>query len=108
MPPRKGASRRKDGVLRPDTTLAPVDSLDFAGDEVYVWGLAECCLRSFKEAVVRGSAGSGERLAELRCPGCGRGWVVAGSLDEKVLRRFVVLGGEVPGRTLSGGSGSAA
>jgi hypothetical protein len=65
---------------------------------VYVRGLPRCCLKSFKEAVVRGDGG---RIEEHRCPGCGRGWVVAGSLDEKVMVRFVVRGG-------TGESGSAA
>jgi len=70
------------------------------GGEVYVRGLPACCLKSFKEAVVRG-APEGGRSAEHRCPECGRRWAVAGSLDEKVLGRFVARGG-------SGESGSAA
>ncbi|MDQ4063563.1 MAG: hypothetical protein M3122_06685 [Actinomycetota bacterium] len=74
---------RKKGTLRPDTTLAPVEEPEA---EVYVRGLPGCCLRSFKEAVV--ARGDYERLAELRCSSCGRGWKVTSSLDERVVERF--------------------
>jgi hypothetical protein len=78
--------RRKKEALRPDTTLAPVEKPEA---EVYVLGLAGCCLRSFKETVVEG----GERhLVELRC-GCGQSWHVTSSLDGRVLARFVTHGG---------------
>jgi len=79
-------ARKKKETLRPDTTLAPIGEQE---DEVYVWGLPVCCLRSFKEAVVEGSD---RRLPELRCS-CGRGWQITSSLDERVLRRFVTHGG---------------
>jgi hypothetical protein len=97
---RKGTPR---SVLRPDTTLAPVGG----GEEAYVGGLPACCLRSFKEAVVRGGEG---RSAGHRCLQCGRGWVVTGSLDGRVLGRFAVRGEASggSGERLPGGSGSAA
>jgi len=81
-----GGKKRKKETLRPDTTLAPVGEPEA---EVYVWGLAGCCLRSFKEAVV---GGGDRRLPELRC-GCGRSWHITSSLDERVLGRFVTHGG---------------
>ena len=82
-----GKSRKKTGTLRPDTTLAPVGEPEA---EVYVWGLPGCCLRSFKEAVVK--LGGERRLLELRCS-CERAWQVTSSLDERVLERFVTHGG---------------
>ena len=88
-----GKTRKKKEALRPDTTLAPVREPEA---EVYVWGLPGCCLRSLKEAVVRGSAA--RRLLELRCA-CGRGWHVTSSLDERVLGRFVTHGGPRVGGT---------
>jgi hypothetical protein len=72
--------------LRADTTLAPVGEPEA---EMYVRGLPACCLRSFKEAVVRGDE---RRLPELRCE-CGRDWRVTSSLDERVSERFVMHGG---------------
>ena len=78
---------RKKGALRPDTTLAPVDG---AGEEIYVWALPTCCLRSFKEAAL---AEKGERRRlEVGCS-CGRSWRVTSSLDERILSRFVTHGG---------------
>jgi hypothetical protein len=78
---------RKRSALRPDTTLAPVEEPE---DEVYVWSLPACCLRSFKEAALA-EAGERRRL-ELGCP-CGRTWRVTSSLDERILGRFVTHGG---------------
>ena len=72
--------------LRPDTTLAPVGEPEA---ETYVRGLPACCLRSFKEAVVKANE---RRLPELRCS-CGRDWHVTSSLDEWVSQLFVVHGG---------------
>jgi hypothetical protein len=78
---------RKKNVLRPDTTLVPVDEPE---KEIYAWSLPACCLRSFKEAVL---ADAGDRrLLELWCS-CGRGWRVTSSLDERILGRFVTHGG---------------
>ena len=88
-----GKSRKKTGTLRPDTTLAPVGEPEA---EVYVWGLPGCCLRSFKEAVVK--LGGERRLLELRCS-CERAWQVTSSLDERVLERFVTHGGPRVGGT---------
>ncbi len=76
---------RKKSALRPDTTLAPVGEPEA---EMYVRGLPACCLRSFKEAVVKGDE---RRLPELRCS-CGRGWHVTSTLDERVSERFVMHG----------------
>lgn len=84
---RAGKGRKKE-ALRPDTTLAPVGEPEA---EVYVQELPACCLASLKEAVV--ARFGGERLVDLPCPSCGRGWRVANSLDVKVLRRFVAHGG---------------
>ena len=81
-----GKKRSKKQTLRPDTTLAPVGKPEA---EVYVWGLAGCCLRSFKETIVEGAE---RRLLDVRC-GCGQSWHVTSSLDERVLARFVTHGG---------------
>ena len=78
---------RKKGALRPDTTLAPVDE---AGEEIYIWALPTCCLRSFKEAALAEKAE--RRRLEVVCS-CGRGWRVTSSLDERILGRFVTHGG---------------
>ena len=83
-----GMNRKKAEALRPDTTLSPVGEPEA---EVYVWGLPRCCLRSFKEAVVA-KLGGERRQPELRCS-CERAWLVASSLDERVLERFVTRGG---------------
>jgi hypothetical protein len=88
-----GKSRKKTVTLRPDTTLAPVGEPEA---EVYVWGLPGCCLRSFKDAVVK--LGGERRLLELRCS-CERAWQVTSSLDERVLERFVTHGGPRVGGT---------
>lgn len=79
---------RKRGALRPDTTLSPVGRPE---DEVYLWAMPGCCLRSLKEAAIA-EAGERRRL-ELACAGCGRGWWITSSLDERVLERFVTHGG---------------
>jgi hypothetical protein len=85
-----GSKTKKKVALRPDTTLAPVGEPE---EEVYLWNLPVCCLRSFKEAVVK----SGDRrLLELRCS-CERGWHVTSSLDDRVLGRFVTYGGSRAG-----------
>lgn len=78
---------KKKSALRPDTTLAPVGE---AEEEIYVWSLPSCCLRSLKEAAL---AETGERrLLELGCS-CGRSWRVTSSLDGRILDRFVTHGG---------------
>ncbi len=77
----------KKGALRPDTTLAPVDE---PGEEIYVWTLPACCLRSFKEAALAEKAE--RRRLEFGCS-CGRSWRVTSSLDERILSRFVTHGG---------------
>ena len=82
-----GKSSKKTETLRSDTTLAPVGEPEA---EVYVRGLPRCCLRSFKEAVVK--IGGERRLLELRCS-CRRAWNVTSSLDDRVLERFVTHGG---------------
>ncbi|MDP8950853.1 MAG: hypothetical protein M3N18_01195 [Actinomycetota bacterium] len=84
--------------MRPDTTLVPVGEPE---NEVYVRGLPGCCLVAFKEAVMEGGD---RRLSELRCT-CGQGWHVTRSLDERVLRRFVMQG---ESRANNGGSHPAA
>ncbi len=83
---------RKREALRPDTTLAPAGN---PRDEIYVRGLPVCCLGAFKEEILeRPGGGSDERrLLELGCGQCGRTWVVASSLDARVLGRFVTHGG---------------
>ena len=88
-----GKSSKKTETLRPDTTLAPAGEPEA---EVYVWGLPGCCLRSFKEAVVK--LGGERRLLELRCS-CERVWQVTSSLDDRVLERFVTHGGPRVGGT---------
>ena len=78
---------RKKSALRPDTTLILVDEPE---EEIYVWALPACCLRSLKEAAL---AETGERrLLEFGCS-CGRRWRVTSSLDERILSRFVTHGG---------------
>lgn len=79
-------NQRKREALRPDTTLAPIGEPEA---EVYVWGMPVCCLAALKEAVVGRDDGN-RRLLELRCR-CERVWYVTSSLDDHVLRRFVVL-----------------
>ena len=79
---------KKKESLRPDTALVLVGEPEA---ETYVWRLPGCCLRSFKEEIVRGT--SERRLLELRCGACGQGWHVTSSLDGRVLGRFVTHGG---------------
>lgn len=78
---------RKKTALRPDTTLAPAGEVEA---EIYVRGLPACCLRSFKEAALS-PVGERRRLG-FEC-GCGRGWRVTSSLDDRVLDRFVTHAG---------------
>jgi hypothetical protein len=78
---------RKKSALRPDTTLAPAGAPE---EEIYVWALPTCCLRSLKEAAL-GEAGE-RRCLEFGCS-CGRSWWVTSSLDERILSRFVTHGG---------------
>ena len=79
--------KTKKSALRPDTTLAPVGEPE---NEIYVWSLPTCCLRSFRKAALA-EAGD-RRLLELGCS-CGRDWRVTSSLDERILSRFVTHGG---------------
>lgn len=78
---------RKKSALRPDTTLAPAGEVH---EEIYVWSLPACCLRSLKEAVL--AERSERRHLELGCS-CGRNWRVTSSLDDRILDRFVTHGG---------------
>lgn len=78
---------RRRPALRPDTALAPAES---PHKESYVRELPGCCLRSLKAEVAAGEPE--RRLLSLGCE-CGRSWRVTSSLDEKVLRRFIVHGG---------------
>jgi hypothetical protein len=78
---------KKKGALRPDTTLAPTGKPE---EEIYVWALPACCLRTFKEAALA-EAGERRRL-EFGCS-CGRSWRVTSSLDGRILSRFVTHGG---------------
>jgi len=81
--------RSNRGALRADTTVAPV------GDprrEIYVRELPKCCLRALKAAVLSGPAErDGVREQAFDCE-CGKSWLVASSLDERVLERFVASG----------------
>jgi hypothetical protein len=79
---------RKRSALRPDTTLALVEEPE---EEIYVWALPACCLRSFKEAALAET--KERRRLEIGCSSCGRSWRVTSSLDERVLDRFVTHGG---------------
>ncbi len=84
---RKVSARKKRSALRPDTALIPVGEPE---QEIYVWSLPTCCLRSFKE---RAMSEMGERRRlELDCS-CGRSWRVTSSLDDRILERFVTHGG---------------
>jgi hypothetical protein len=93
------ARRDSKSALRPDTVLAPAGA---ARREVYVYELPVCCLKTLKEAVVAGDEDGRRRLA-LEC-GCGRGWWVTSSLDERVLGAFVTHAGPRAGT----GSGPSA
>ncbi|WP_219975912.1 hypothetical protein [Rubrobacter xylanophilus] len=79
---------RKRRALRPDTTLSPATN---PGEEVYLWALPVCCIRTLKREVLRGP-GERRRL-ELACGVCGRSWRITSSLDERVLSRFVTHAG---------------
>ena len=83
--PRKGRKRRS--TLRPDTALVPTSEPE---QEIYIWSLPSCCLRSLKEAAM--SEVGERRLLELECS-CGRSWRVTSSLDSRILERFVTHGG---------------
>ena len=74
-------------TLRPDTALAPAE---VPHSESYVRELPGCCLWSLKAEVAVSEPE--RRLLSLDCE-CGRSWRVTSSLDEKVLRRFIVHGG---------------
>ena len=82
---RKGRQRRS--TLRPDTALVPASEPE---QEIYIWSLPACCLRSFKEAAM--SEVDERRHLELDCS-CGRSWRVTSSLDNRILERFVTHGG---------------
>ena len=82
---RKGRKRRS--TLRPDTALVPASKPE---QEIYIWSLPACCLRSLKEAAMS-EVGDRRRL-ELDCS-CGRSWRVTSSLDYRILERFVTHGG---------------
>ncbi len=82
----RGHKRRS--ALRPDTALVPAGEPE---QEMYVWSLPTCCLRSFKETALA-DTGDRRRL-ELECSSCGRSWRVTSSLDERILDRFVTHGG---------------
>jgi hypothetical protein len=78
---------KKKSALRPDTTLSLVGEPE---EEIYVWSLPACCLRSLKEAALAET--DERRLLELACS-CGRSWRVTSSLDARILDRFVTHGG---------------
>ena len=80
----------KREALRPDTTLAPEGQPE---DEIYVRSLPVCCLGSLKQEILAGRGPDERRVLGLGCGSCGRGWIVTSSLDERVLRRFVMHGG---------------
>jgi len=80
-------ARKRRSALRPDTALVPVDKPE---QEIYVWSLPTCCLRSLKEMALS-EAGERRRL-ELDCS-CGRSWRITSSLDPRILERFVTHGG---------------
>ena len=78
---------RGRGALRPDTALVPANKPE---QEIYVWSLPTCCLRSLKETAMS-EAGERRRL-EFACS-CGRSWRITSSLDTRILERFVTHGG---------------
>jgi hypothetical protein len=82
---RKG--RKKRSTLRPDTALVLTSNPE---QEIYIWSLPACCLRSLKEAAK--SEVAERRRLELDCS-CGRSWGVTSSLDNRILERFVTHGG---------------
>ena len=77
---RKGRKRRS--TLRPDTALVPASEPE---QEIYIWSLPACCLRSLKEAAM--SEVDERRRLELDCS-CGRSWRITSSLDNRILERF--------------------
>ena len=83
----KRRGRKRRSALRPDTALAPAGEPE---QEIYIWSLPTCCLRSLKEAAMV-EAGERRRL-ELECS-CGRSWRITSSLDTRILERFVTHGG---------------
>jgi hypothetical protein len=80
-------ARKRPSALRPDTALVPVDK---PAQEIYVWSLPTCCLRSLKETAMS-EVGERRRL-QLDCS-CGRSWRITSSLDARILERFVTHGG---------------
>jgi hypothetical protein len=83
----KTQGRKRRSALRPDTALVPVGEPE---QEIYIWSLPACCLRSLKETAMS-EAGERRRL-ELDCT-CGRSWHITSSLDSRILERFVTHGG---------------
>ena len=83
----KAQGRKKRSALRPDTALVPMGELE---QEIYIWSLPACCLRSLKETAML-ELGERRRL-QLDCS-CGRSWRVTSSLDNRILERFVTHGG---------------
>ena len=83
----KREARKRRSALRPDTALVPAGEPE---QEIYVWSLPTCCLRSLKETAM---SEVGERpLLDLDCS-CGRSWHITSSLDPRILERFVTHGG---------------
>ena len=87
MPRTSNKGRKKRSALRPDTALVPAGKPE---QEIYIWSLPGCCLRSLKEAAM--SEAAERRHLELECS-CGRSWRITSSLDNRILERFVTLGG---------------
>ena len=87
MPRTSNKGRKKRSALRPDTALVPTGEPE---QEIYIWSLPACCLRSLKETAML-EAGERRRL-ELDCS-CGRSWRITSSLDNRILERFVTHGG---------------
>jgi hypothetical protein len=78
---------KRRSALRPDTALVLASEPE---QEIYIWSLPACCLRSLKEAATS-EVGERRRL-ELECS-CGRIWRITSSLDDRILERFVTHGG---------------
>ena len=87
MPRTSNKGRKKRSALRPDTALVPAGKPE---QEIYIWSLPGCCLRSLKEAAM--SEAAERRHLELECS-CGRSWRITSSLDNRILERFVTHGG---------------
>ena len=79
--------RKRRSALRPDTALVPATQPE---QEIYIWSLPACCLRSLKETAL--SEVDGRRRLQLDCS-CGRNWRITSSLDNRILERFVTHGG---------------